>query len=172
MELLHPLLLQEAAKEGEALSHGARATQVRAWGGLAAPGQWVGELVGGRGQPPGPGSCCVHGWRGLWAQPAHGVQPPFPPDTRGFGPDGFVPKSCSGEFSSAREELPSAETCCSFGVRGSGLASAPCGKGSRERREEQRCCRGGRMALIITPSHLRCGHSHECHWHICSEREK
>lgn len=63
MELLHPLMLQEAAKEGEALTPCARAMQVRAWAHLAAVGQEVGEVVGGRGQAPSSGSWFVHSWR-------------------------------------------------------------------------------------------------------------
>lgn len=112
------------------------------------------------------GGCCRH------SQP-HGVQPPFPWDTCGYGPDGLVPKALCEEISSTREELPSAETWHLFGAVGSSLASAPCGKGSRERREEQCCCQGGRRGgLFITRLHLHRGNSYECHWHICSEREK
>lgn len=99
-----------------------------------SPGSWVCSA----------GGCC---------QP-HGAQPPFPLDTCGFGPDGLVPRSLSREISSAGEELLLAETCCLFGALGSSLASAPCGKGSQEHREEQCCCQGGRRGGFSSPTHI------------------
>lgn len=144
MELPHPLMLQEAAKEGEALAPCARAMQDRARAHVAATGQEVGKPVGSKGSP------LVLGAGGYYQHSqSHGVQPPFPLRTCGYGPDGLVP----GEITSTREELPSAETCCLFGALGSGLAWAPCGKGSRERGEEQLCRRRG-VGAFLSPAHI------------------
>lgn len=155
MELLHLLILQEAAKEGEAFTPCARAMQVGAWAHLAATGQEVGELLGGRGQPLvlGAGGCCWHSQPMvcslllLWILVGMALMV--------WSPNLSLGRS-SAQGKSCRQQKPAA--CWERWA--AAWPQHPAERGA------------GRMGLIITPAHLHCGNSYECHWHICSEREK